>query len=76
MGGAHTQTYITCKEDGSDWFNADCLQHKYSKLPAWIFYGTIVMGRKGPATFWEKEWGSMDLYKYNAIIHNNIEMFI
>jgi hypothetical protein len=23
--------------------------------------------------FWEKEWSSMDLYKYDAIILNNIE---
>jgi hypothetical protein len=76
MGGAHTQSYVTVKEDGSDRFDSACLQHKYSKLPAWMFHGTIVMGGKGPATFWEKEWGSMDSYKYDAIILNNVESFL
>ena len=55
MGGAHTQSYITVKEDGSDRLNPECVQHKYRKLPAWMFHGTIVMGGKGLATFWEKE---------------------
>jgi hypothetical protein len=41
-----------------------------------MFYGTIVMGGKGPATFWEKDWGSMDSYKYDAIILNNVEAFL
>ena len=54
-GGAYTQEYVTVKEDGSDQYSPDCLQHKYSKLPAWMFHGTIVGGRKGPATFWEKD---------------------
>jgi hypothetical protein len=75
MGGAHTQSYITVKEDGSDRLNPECVQHKYRKLPAWMFHGTIVMGGKGPATFWEKEWGSMDSYKYDAVILNNVESF-
>jgi hypothetical protein len=34
------------------------------------------MGEKGPATFWENEWGSMDSYKYDAIILNNVEAFL
>jgi hypothetical protein len=37
-----------------------------------MFYSIIVFGGKGPATFWEKEWGNMNSYKYNAIILNNI----
>jgi hypothetical protein len=40
-----------------------------------MFHGIIVMGGKVPATFWEKEWGSMDLYKYDAVILNNVESF-
>ena len=51
FGGAHTQQYVTVKEDGSDRFLPENTQHKYSKLPAWMFYGTIVNGRKGPAVF-------------------------
>ncbi len=76
MGGAHTQSYVTVKEDGSDRLNPECVQHKYRKLPAWMFHGTIVMGGKGPATFWEKEWGSMNSYKYDAVILNNVEAFL
>ena len=64
------------KEDGSDRYDPGCVQHKYSKAPAWMFHGTIVFGGKGPATFWEKEWGSMDSYKYDAIILTNIEAFL
>lgn len=75
-GGAHTQSYISCKLDGSDRYQADCLQHKYSKRPSWMFHGTIAMGKKGPAVFWEKEWGSMNSEKYDAIILNNIETFM
>jgi hypothetical protein len=76
MGGAYTRAWVIAKEDGSDRFDPACVKHKYSKLPAWMFYGTIVMGGKGPATFWEKEWGSIDSFKYNAIILNNIEAFL
>jgi hypothetical protein len=57
MGGVHTQSYITVKEDGSNRLNPKCIQHRYRKLPAWMFHDTIIMGGKGPATFWEKEWG-------------------
>jgi DDE superfamily endonuclease len=41
-----------------------------------MFHGTIIMGGKGPATFWEKDWGSMNSEKYDAIILNNIEIFL
>ena len=55
MGGAHTTSYVTVKEDGSDRYLPENLQHKYSKVPAWMFYGSIVGGRRGPGIFWEKE---------------------
>jgi hypothetical protein len=76
MGGAHTRSYVIVKEDGSDRFNPDCVQHKYRKVPAWMFHGIIVMGGKGLAVFWEKEWGTMDSYKYDAVILNNIQAFL
>ena len=76
MGGAHTRQYVTVKEDGSDRFDPACVQHKYRKLPSWMFHGTIVMGGKGPAVFWEKEWGSIDSFKYDAVILNNIQAFL
>jgi hypothetical protein len=55
MGGAHTESWVTVKEDGSDRYWPENLQHKYSKAPAWMFHGTIVDGKKGPTVFWEKE---------------------
>jgi len=50
-GGAHTQQYVSCKLDNSDRFDASTVQHKYSKLPSWMFCGSIVNGRKGPSVF-------------------------
>ena len=41
-----------------------------------MFHGTIVDGEKGPAVFWEKEWGSIDSFKYDAVILNNVESFL
>jgi len=55
MGGTHTVSYVTCKADNSDRYNDKCLQHKYSKTPAWMFLGSVVGGKKGPCLFWEKD---------------------
>lgn len=55
MGGAHTISYVTVKEDRSDRYNIENCIHKYSKAPAWMFHGCIVDGKKGPSLFWEKE---------------------
>jgi hypothetical protein len=73
-GGAFTQSYVTVLVDGApediraDRYRPECLQHKYGKQPAWMFHGTICISGKGPGTFWEKEWGSMDSTKYNEVI--------
>ena len=75
-GGAYTQSHVTVKLDGSDRLDPACVQHKYRKLPAWMFHGTIVNGVKGPAVFWEKDWGTMDSRKYDAVILNNIKAFL
>ncbi|KAH7412853.1 hypothetical protein BKA64DRAFT_740607 [Cadophora sp. MPI-SDFR-AT-0126] len=40
-GGAHTMEYITVKKDSSEKLDLESIVHKYSKLPAWMFYGTI-----------------------------------
>jgi hypothetical protein len=37
-----------------------------------MFHKVICGGKKGPATFWEKEWGSMDSKKYNEVILSQI----
>ena len=76
MGGAHTTSYVTVKKDGSDRYNAENVTHKYSKCPAWMFWGSIVNGRKGPGIFWEKEWGTMNSVKYNTYILSQVEAFL
>ena len=72
MGGAHTTSYVIVKQDGSDRYLPENLQHKYSKGPAWMFHGSIVNGKKGPTKFREKEWGIMDSDKYNRYILSQI----
>jgi hypothetical protein len=76
MGGAHTTSYVTVKEDGSDRFLPENLQHKYSKAPAWMFHGSIVGGRKGPGIFWEKEWGNINSASYDLHILSRIQIFM
>ena len=89
MERAHTISCVTVRADGSDRYDINNVQHKYSKLPAWMFHGmiiwsnvwfmfwshigTIFRGRKGPAVFWEKEWGSVDSVKYCEHILSNIK---
>jgi transposase len=40
-----------------------------------MFHGTIVDGKKGPAQFWEKEWGNIKSASYNKYILLYIEQF-
>jgi len=75
IGGVHTVSYVTVKEDGSDRYNIKNLQHKYLKASAWMFHGTIVDGKKGPGIFWEKELGSMNSKNYNEVVLLEIEKF-
>jgi hypothetical protein len=78
-GGAFTQSFVTVLIEGepddirADRYRPECLQHKYSKQPAWMFHGSICGGRKGPGTFWEKEWGTMNSAKYNEIILSQVQ---
>jgi hypothetical protein len=57
FGGAHTNSYVTVLKDGSDRLLPECVRHK---LPAWMFHGCFVDGRKGPCLFWEKERGTIN----------------
>ena len=75
-GGAHTTSHVTVKEDGSDRYLPECLQHKYRKVPAWMFRGTIVNGKKGPALFWEKGWGIINSSNYNERVLSYIQSFL
>ena len=76
MGGAHTVSYVTVKADGSNRYTLENVSHKYSKAPAWMFHGTIFKGKKGPAVFWEKEWGNMKSLTYNTYILTPLAQFL
>ena len=76
MGGAHTTSYVTVKEDDSDQYLSENLQHKYSKAPGWMFHGTIVGGKKGPAMFWKKEWGNINSASYDLHILSEIQIYM
>jgi hypothetical protein len=76
FGGAHTESWVIVKEDGSDRYWPENLQHKYLKAPAWMFHGTIIDGKKGPAVFWEKEWGIVNSERYDTYILSGIQAFI
>jgi hypothetical protein len=75
MGGAHTLSFITIKDDNSDRLQPENLQHKYSKLPAWMFWGTIVRGTKGPYVFIEKEWGNVNSQVYNTHVLSLVQEY-
>ena len=75
-GGAHTESWYTGKLDRSDRYDPANVQHKYSKQPSWMFHGVIYQGKKGPACFWEKEWGSMDSIGYDERILSTIQAFV
>jgi hypothetical protein len=51
MGGAYITSYVTQLNDGSERYLPECLTYKYRKLPIWMFHGSIVNGKKGPAIF-------------------------
>ena len=73
MGGAHTRSFVTIKEGEA--YMPENLQHKYSKLPAWMFWGTIVKGTKGPCVFIEKEWGSVNSEVYNTHVLSRVQEY-
>lgn len=78
MGGStyHLLCHSQVREDGSDRYLESKVQHKYSKCPAWMSHGTIYQGRKGPAVFWGKSWGSIDSAKYNQDILPGIQPLV
>ena len=73
--GDHTIAYVTVKEDSSDRFLPENFQRKFSKLPAWMFWGSLAYRKKGPYVFIEKEWGNVNSELYNREILSRIEAF-
>jgi DDE superfamily endonuclease len=62
-GGAHTTSYVTIKK-GENIYEPEFLTHKYSKQPRWMFWGSIIHGRKGPSRAWNPEWGNICAQSY------------
>ena len=76
MAEADTLQYVRVKTDGNEKFLLETVMHKYSKALAWMFYGTIVSGKKGPAVLWEKSWGKMKSSTYDTYILAGIQTFL
>jgi hypothetical protein len=62
-GGSHTNSYVTIKKE-EDIFESQFLTHKYSKQPRWIFWGSIIDGRKGLDGLWNRELGNICAESY------------
>jgi hypothetical protein len=41
-----------------------------------MFHGCIAQSRKGPAVFYEKDWGKINLAKYDKHILSHIGAFV
>ena len=55
MGGVRTVPFVIVKDDNSDHYWPENPQRRYSKLPAWMFWGTLTKGRKKPLRVLSKE---------------------
>jgi hypothetical protein len=64
----HASVHYDQNNGSENIFGASHAVRKRSKAPAWMFWGAIIQGQKGPARFWEKEWGSMNSEKYYSKI--------
>ena len=71
FGGAHTQGYITVKEDGDNPYNKECVANMESKLPAWMFQRVSARGKRGLSVFWENAWGR----KFREVRLRNLEKY-
>lgn len=75
-GGAHTVEWVTEKDDGSERHHLDCVEHKYSKQKAWMFWETLIGRHKGLFLFWEKRWHNMNSASYCEHVMPIVEDYI
>jgi transposase len=61
-GGRHRRKWVTCLPGES--LDPTCLVDKVPKRRGWMFWGCFSGSEKGPAIFWEKEWGSINQRSY------------
>jgi Transposase len=65
-GGRHAKTYVT-RLRGEE-LDDTCIVEKVSKPKGWMFWGCFHGFMKGPALFWEKDWGSINQFSYREHI--------
>lgn len=68
-GGAHTTSYVTVREDGSDrYLESKSPTHKLQQMPGLdVPRYDLSTTKGGPAVFWEKSLGSIDSAKIQSI---------
>lgn len=71
-GGHHRRVWVT-RRPGEE-FNENCIVERHVRKSGWMFWGSFCgIGLngllKGPAFFWEKDWGSIgeDTYREHTI---------
>jgi hypothetical protein len=72
MGGAHTTSYVTIKKDGLDRHIPENLQHKYSKVPAWMY--SSFHGSKSRAYFYAGQCSIPQISNYSKKPPNSINI--
>jgi transposase len=73
-GGRHTRTWVT-RRRGEEW-DPTCIIERFQRRAGWIFWGSFTGKNKGPALFWEKEWGSIISVSYRERILPLIQRWI
>jgi transposase len=66
IGGRHTRTWVT-RRRGEEW-DPTCIIERFQRRVGWMFWGSFADKTKGPALFWEKEWGTITLASYRERI--------
>ena len=64
IAGNHRRTYITRKPD--EGLIPNCVEEKKPRQSGWMFWGCFHSNIKGPGIFWEKDWGTINQYTYQA----------
>lgn len=60
--GRHRKTRIW-RRPGEEW-EPDCVEELIRKKKGWMFWGSFLGNIRGPALFWQKDWGTINQYTY------------
>jgi transposase len=76
-GGRHRKKRVTRLPNET--LEDTCVVDKVPKKRGWMFWGCFSGSRKGPALFWEKEWGSINTERYCErvvpLVHGWVRMY-